>query len=213
METQLQVSINGQLLDRPYGSFPARSLVEGSIRPVTGGASGIYVVETQMDHYLPDSEAIQQQDGAEIDLGNLTTVTHRGVKRFSITMVDNVLYDCFNFHSGLHLDSARLISGTQTPPTRLTLEEIALLVVLKSGIDIEQVRGVKAQVIGDKVHLYNRQQLLHYGLVVGEMVATITQNTFGLIYSYKDPSRFFDKVTNEMFADNLKRLVGHQPPH
>lgn len=212
MESQLQISINGQALGQPYfGSYPQGSLLEGVLKPGAVNKSGIYLVETPINQYQADFEAIQSQDGAEIDLGELPTVSERGVERFSTTMVSDVLYDSFNLHSGLHLDSARLLCGVQKPPSRLTLEEIALLVVLKSDLNLDQVKGVKARVIGDKVHLYNRQQLLHYGLQVGEMVATITQSPFGLIYTHKDPARFFEEVTNEMFANNLRRLAGHPP--
>ena len=212
-ETLLNISVNGLHLERPFGNFPPGCLLEGTLpEEAASSSSGIYVVETPLDQYYSAREAIERQDGAEIDLGDLNTVTQRGVQRFELRVKHGVLYDCFNLHSQTFLDTARMVGGLQIPPNELTLEEVTLLMVVKSGFSLDQVKGVKATVIADKVHLYNRNQLLHFGLQVGDMVATLSsQSNFGLVHSYKDRSRLFDLVSDRMFANNLRAQAGFSP--
>lgn len=212
MTEQLKVALDGQVLGVPFGNFPEGSLLEAAPLSADQMASGLYVARTPLDEYEPDFESVAKRDGEEFSLSDLKTVTDRGIERFSANMQAGMLYDFFYLHKQNHLDSARIVTGSQSPPTRLTLDEVALIIVLQANLTLEQASGIQAKVIHDTFHLYNRNEFLHNGLLIGDMVATpSTRDAFGMVYSYRDRSRLFDRVTQPMFANNTRRLAGLPP--
>lgn len=205
---ELSVTVNGIPVDYGIPTHQAGDVLRAWVsNEAYSTYGGLHVVKTPLSEYVPDHEAIKARDGEILDLGDIPTLVAGNVQQAEFHLGEDEIWSIFYLQRGSMLDNKRVITRLEGESHwRLTLDEIKMMVAFHAGFRPEDLRGTNAQVIYDGLHLYNRQQFLHYGLRIGGIVATITNNDpFRLLLVHADRNRFFDRVTPQMLTDELNK--------
>ncbi len=163
-----------------------------------------YVLKTPLSEYLPAHDAISQRDGEQVDLGDIPSTISAGEKGFETSLETDAMYDVFVVHND-QLTPTRISTGENTP-TGMTFDEVKLLLAVKLGLTPAELTGILGAVIADKLNMRNRNELAHFGLQVDNLVATISQQPFGMFFVDRDD--FWKVPTREEFREHL---LGKKP--
>lgn len=158
-----------------------------------------YVLRTPLGEYVPAHDAISQRDGELVDLGDIPSMISGGEQGFETSLDANAMYDVFVVHND-QLTPTRITTG-ENAPTGMTFDEVKLLLAVKVGLSPEELTGISGTVIADKVNMRNRNELAHFGLQVDNLVATISQQPFGMFFVDRDD--FWKVPTREEFRESL----------
>ncbi len=207
---ELDIKIAGNSLNPDRTNFKAGDLLEARVSDEAFSEyGGFYVIRTPLADYMPDHDAIPQRNGEVVDLGVIPTLAYSNVQRAEFPLESDSLYDLWYVH-GSKFDPARITTGQDTTPHRLTLDEVQLMVILRAGFKPEDVEGINATVIHDGNQLRNRTEFLYYGFQVGEVVASIsTQRVFGMHYAKRTgdlQKDFFAEANSNTLAAEICKL-------
>lgn len=171
----LEVTVNGIPLRPDSVEFNAGDRLEARISDEAfTHDGGFYVITTPLATYQTDVDAIIDQNGQTVDLGDVPTVTHRGVQQVAFKLEAATLYDAFYWHSA-GCDAVRITTGRF--PDRLTLDEVKLMIAFRTGFKPEDLKGISAEVVYDGTYCLNSSgEYLYCGLKVGAISVNVSRH-------------------------------------
>lgn len=182
----LQVEVEGHKLVIPYGQvLPGARLRVSISDEIASKEGGFYLFETPLSAYQSDLNYLTRHAGQVISLGDMPTLSkyRRGLRTMSLELGQDELYDIMFLYGKNRetVDSARLSTGSFVPD-RMTIDEMKLFIIRRSGLDVDDVKNGKAKIIYKKNGIKETKFEPILGLQIGTAIVSVSQNINFLHY-------------------------------
>ncbi|MBI3342402.1 hypothetical protein HY024_04745 [Candidatus Curtissbacteria bacterium] len=162
-----------------------------------------FVVKTPLVQYVPDFQDIQARDGEVVDLGQVDGLMEQENRSLTTVLEPDSIYDIFYICDRM-LTPYRLTTSDEPRPSRLTLDEIKIMLAIMTDMNLGDLNGVKATVIAGALHLRNRSQFFAYGFRIGSLNITVSTLDEHSIF-FTDSSDILRLVSNEDMRAHLEQ--------
>ena len=142
----LKVRINGVRLDRPYGQTDPGVTLEAFVSEmVFSTQGGPYLLQIRLADYQSDVDYFRENAGKKERLGDLPSLLRSDSRSVSVKTEEDTLYDILFFYNVTKCDPARISTGEL--PSRLTPDEVKLMIIGRAGISLEDAKDIPVEVV------------------------------------------------------------------
>lgn len=110
-----------------------------------GCFGGYYVFENPIQEYMGDIDALEDNIGKYIDMGYFPTLIVEDAQNICVVTKESMFYTIL--HPGFNQKGTRFSTDPSFYPTRLTLDELKLLIIKEAGLTPQDAMGIEAKVI------------------------------------------------------------------